>query len=368
MLTLAIALSLIALLAFANGSNDVSKSVATLVGSGVADYRRALRWGTAWTVTGGMLGGLLGLELAQRFAKSLGTDVHHQAAIPLAVVIASLGWIALASRMGLPVSTTHAITGAVLGVGWAAQGLSPWVRTDILQGFLVPLLVSPLLALALTFTLSPIVAVAWRRLATRCACLVPTPETAKPGGGASAVASPTLRLIVDRTTNCESGSVWSSSFPLDQAHWVSSGLVALSRGMNDAPKIWALSIPLFLLGEAHSQLWLPLATTIVALSMGLGSWIAGRKVTEVLAQRVTRMNQQEAFMANLSTALLVVIASQLGLPVSTTHVSSGTIVAVGLGRGRRDICWPVLAEMATAWVVTLPVAAILAVICYGVLN
>jgi PiT family inorganic phosphate transporter len=146
---------LILALALANGSNDVSKSVATLVGSGVTDYHKALRWGTAWTVIGAFLGGVFGLGLAERFAKSLGADAGQHVAIPLAVVVAAFAWVTFASRTGLPVSTTHAISGAILGVGWVAHDLAPWTRMDVLQGFFVPLLASPVMAVALTFALRP---------------------------------------------------------------------------------------------------------------------------------------------------------------------------------------------------------------------
>ncbi len=362
----ALSLLLVALLAFANGSNDVSKSVATLVGSGVTDYRRALRWGAVWTTVGALLGGIWSGALATRFAKGLGAAAEHEAAISLAVVVAAISWVAFSSRTGLPVSTTHAIAGAILGVGWIAEGLSPLARLDVLKGFLVPLVASPLVALALTFFLGPAVARAGRWLDARCACAIPTPNGPLVAHRNSAAVASTLDLVVDQRANCERRSAWSLNLSVDQLHWVSSGLVALSRGMNDAPKIWALAIPVILFTGTDRSSFLPVAIITVAIAMGLGSWMAGRKVTEVLAHRVTRMNHEEGFASNLATALLVVVASRMGFPVSTTHVSSGAIVGVGLGR--RGINWKVFNEMLLAWVVTLPVAAILAMACYWILR
>ncbi len=358
------AIALIALLAFANGANDISKSVATLVGSGVTNYRRALRWGALWTTVGAFLGGVFASSLTQRFARSLGTDACRNPAIPLAVVVGSLAWVAFSSRTGLPVSTTHAITGAILGVGWVDEGLSPWTRTDILKGFIAPLLASPLMALALTVLLAPLVARAGRWLDARCVCAVPAPGLAQVTQGGSAVASPILNLVVDRRANCAGRSVWSWNFSADQAHWVSSALVGLSRGMNDAPKILALVFPLFLLPGTGRRLLFPVAIATITLAMGIGSWLAGQGVTKVLAERVTHIGHHEGFAANLATALLVVGASRLGLPVSTTHVSSGAIVGIGLGQGQRGVDWRVFTRMAIAWVVTLPVAAILAMAFY----
>lgn len=365
---LSLALVLAALLAFANGSNDVSKSVATLVGSGVTDYRRALSWGAIWTAAGALLGAVFAGPLVERVARGLGTAALRDPGISLAVLASSLVWVALASRNGLPVSTTHAITGGLLGVGWVAEGLNPWTRMDMLLGFFIPLLVSPLVAFGITLLLMPVVARVGSWLDARCVCAVPAPRLAQVSGAGNAFASATLNVVVDRRPNCEGRSAWSWNLSSDQMHWVSSSLVSLSRGINDAPKIWALVLPLLFLAGADRRLFLPVASGIVALAMGLGSWVAGRRVTEVLAERVTRMGHHEGFAANLATALLVAGASRLGLLVSTTHVSAGAIVGVGLGQGRRSIDWRVLTQMAIAWFATLPASAFLAVLCFRLLK
>ncbi len=367
-MVLYLAILLIALLAFANGANDVSKAVATLVGSGVTDYRRALRWGAVWTGIGALLGGLLASSLAERFARSLGVSARHNAAIPLAVLLASLAWVAFCSRAGLPVSTTHAIAGAILGVAWMAEGVSPLAQTDMLKGFIVPLLASPLAALALTSVLTPLVARAGRWLSARCVCLVPAPGQVQLLESRSAAVSPALGVVTGRIANCEARAVWAWNLSLDQAHWVSSMLVNASRGMNDGPKIWALTFPIFLFTGANRQLALPAAIITVAISMGLGSWVGGGRVTEFLAERVTRMNHPQGFAANLATALLVAGASRLGLPVSTTHVSSGAIIGVGLGQGRGGVNRRAVGQIAMAWVVTLPVTALAAMACYWILK
>jgi inorganic phosphate transporter, PiT family len=366
MLTFA-SLALIALLAFANGSNDVSKSVATLVGGGVANYRKALRWGTIWTTVGALLGGIFAAGIAERFAASLGPAAHRQAAIPVAIIISAVLFVAFCSRTGLPVSTTHAIAGAILGVGWLAEGLSPLSRTDLLVGFFLPLLASPVMALALAYVAVPATARFGQWLDARCACAMPAPAVIHLNDG-SAAATQTLNLVIAKRTVCEGRSMWSWTLSLDQLHWASSGLVAMSRGMNDAPKIWALAFPLFILAGAGDGNRIATAIVIVALAMGLGSWAGGRRVTEVLAERVTRMNHEDGLGANLVTALLVVGASRLGLPVSTTHVSSGAILGVGMRRGRQGIHWRVVNEMLLAWFVTLPAAGILAALAYLLLR
>jgi PiT family inorganic phosphate transporter len=182
------------------------------------------------------------------------------------------------------------------------------------------------------------------------------------------MAANSLAVVVGGATQCAGRSAWSWNFSTDQAHWLSSALVSLARGMNDAPKIWALLLPPLLIGQGGRPVVLIGGTLTAAGAMGLGSWVAGRRVTEVLAERVTRMGHHEGFAANLTTALLLVSASRLGLPVSTTHVSSGSIVGIGLAQGVRAIHWPVLRNMLLAWVVTLPLAGLVAIATYNLLR
>ncbi|HEV7126588.1 MAG TPA: inorganic phosphate transporter, partial [Ktedonobacterales bacterium] len=107
---------------------------------------------------------------------------------------------------------------------------------------------------------------------------------------------------------------------------------------------------------------------LVALGMGAGSAVGGLKVTRTLAEKVTKMDHTEGFAANLTTAVLVAFASNLGLPVSTTHVSSGAIIGIGLRSGLGRVNWKVVRDMALAWVVTLPGAGLLAIAAYLLIS
>jgi PiT family inorganic phosphate transporter len=360
-------LFLVALLAFANGANDVSKGVATLAGSGAASYRRALLWGTAWTIAGALLGGVVAMSLAERFARSLGDVGTHGAALPLSVVVGALAWVAFSTRAGLPVSTTHAIAGGIAGAGWLAQGVPPLARTDLLSGLFAPLLLSPFLALALTFLMAPLARRVAHWLDGRCVCAVPAAEVMLPHSSGSLAVPARLNLVMGHTADCEVRSIWGWNLSLDHAHWLSSGLVSLSRGLNDAPKIFALAMPLIVVTGASGTPLLATAILLVAAAMGLGSWHSGRRVTEVLAEKVTSMDPRQGFAANLATALLVAGASRFGVPVSTTHVSSGAIIGSGLIAGRR-VHWRLVGEFALAWLVTLPVTGLVAMACYALLH
>jgi PiT family inorganic phosphate transporter len=155
---------------------------------------------------------------------------------------------------------------------------------------------------------------------------------------------------------------------LDTIHWISSGLASFARGTNDAPKIVAM----LLLGSATAT-WPSTSSQLaafggVAIAMGLGSYFGGLRVTEVLAENVTKMNHAEGLSANLTTSSLVLLSGSLGLPVSTTHISSSAIIGIGLLKGRNAIRWTTVRDMVLAWVVTLPASALLACIAYLILS
>jgi PiT family inorganic phosphate transporter len=106
----------------------------------------------------------------------------------------------------------------------------------------------------------------------------------------------------------------------------------------------------------------------VALAMGAGSLVAGFRVTETLARKVTPISPAEGFCANFVTTLLVGLASVAALPVSTTHVSSGAIIGIGLHRGAASVRWTTVRDMLVAWLVTLPVAALVGAGAYAILR
>ena len=111
-------------IAFANGQNDVSKGIATLVGSGVSSYRRAIVWGSVWTGLGGLAGAGLATAMIATFGKGLlSPDITPTYPAALATIIGAASWVAIATRTSLPVSTTHAIIGSLAGVGVLAYGV-----------------------------------------------------------------------------------------------------------------------------------------------------------------------------------------------------------------------------------------------------
>ncbi|MBU6400626.1 MAG: inorganic phosphate transporter [Verrucomicrobia bacterium] len=235
-------------LAFCNGANDVSKGIATLVGSGVTRLKTAVIWGAVWTVAGAITAAFASRGLVQAFRGSgLLSPLPGGFGFLIAMGGGSLAWVWLATRSGLPVSTTHAITGALVGASATAVGLAGIHWRVLWEKFALPLAVSPVLSLGLVLVCLPLFRLTFGRLESFCLCL----------------------------------------------------------------------------------------------------------------------NHQPALPANLVTSLLVIFASRLALPVSTTHVSSGAIIGLGLRRDARNVQWRTVRDFVLAWVVTLPVAGIIASLLYG---
>jgi PiT family inorganic phosphate transporter len=368
------ALLLVLVLAYANGTNDVSKAIATLVGSGIANYRTAIIWGTIWTTVGAAVSSVVAGAMLKTFSFGLlQPGVVAPPALAGAVLVGAIAWVLVASRTGLPVSTTYALTGALVGAGLVSIGSQGLVWPAIAGKIGLPLLLSPVLALSVSFIVHPMIMRIAARWEGACLCVMPASRalvTIDAHGNtrtlfqATALGQPVLAV----PSQCDRAGLQGVTVGLDTIHWISSGLTSLARGVNDAPKILAM----LLLGGAvvawPSDTMKVAAFAGAALAMGLGSFIGGYRVTEVLAEKVTRMDHVEGLSANLTTSSLVLITATMGLPVSTTHVSSSAIIGIGLLKGLRAIRWATVRDMVLAWIVTLPVSALLAGLAYVILS
>jgi PiT family inorganic phosphate transporter len=296
MIAIAVVLAVLAL-AFANGANDNFKGVATLEGCGRVSYRRALALATLTTLAGSLSAIVVATGLARRFS--------GRGLVPDAVVVEPV--FVLAVALGL------------------AAGLRPALRR--LEAALPP--------------------------EPSCLCAAPALEAAPAGiGGVVRLqAGPTLRA--GRTESCERHGArplltLTPRTVVDAVHVASAGAVGFARRLNDTPKIAGLLIALKVMTPG-------LGTAVLALAMAFGGLVAARRVARTLAFGITGMNGAEGLSANLVTASLVVLASPLGLPVSTTHVSCGALFGIGAANG--EARWGMIAAISAAWAVTLPVAA-----------
>ena len=174
--------------------------------------------------------------------------------------------------------------------------------------------------------------------------------------------------MADVPAQCERAGLRGLTVGLDTIHWFSSGLASLARGTNDTPKIVALLLLGGTLTSWNHSTAQAILFTSVAVAMGLGSFFGGLRVTEVLAEKVTKMDHAEGLSANLTTSSLVLVSATLGLPVSTTHVSSSAIIGIGLFKGIRAVRWTTVRDMVLAWVITLPASGLLACLTYLLLT
>jgi len=303
--------------AFTNGANANFKGVASIYGSGTASLRTTIWWGTATTFAGAITALFAARGLLGAFSgKGLVPDALTQSPdFLLAVAFGAALTSFLATRFSFPVSTTHALIGALIGAGLASGDhtvhLAPLVKT-----FVQPLLLSPVLAIAT--------------------------------GALVFFILKAVRLLPDHRTRT-----------LDTLHFLSGGAASFARGLNDTPKMAAL----LMVAHALDIRWGFLA---VAVAMAVGGLLDARNVAETLGNKITGMNPGEGFAANVATALLVNTASFHSLPVSTTHVSVGSLVGIGITTGKAH--WKAVGGIVLSWIVTLPCAALLAALAAKILS
>lgn len=356
--------------AYANGANDNFKGVATLYGSNVAGYRGAITLATVTTVAGAIASVFLAAALVKAFSgKGLVPDpVAASPQFLLAVAIGAGCTIILATLLAFPVSTTHGLTGALAGAGFVAAGAE--LNLKALGGnYFLPLLLSPIVAVILTMALYRLLhrgTAAFGLVKESCVCVGQAqfvPLTLYRARSSAALAAPpatglvasvgTLPGCVDKY----SGRVWGMSAQrlLNAGHYLSAGCVSFARGMNDTPKIVALLLVIEALDLRFGML-------AVAAAMAAGGLLNARKVAHTMSKKIARMNDGQAFTANVVTAFLVIAASRFGLPVSTTHVSVGAIGGVGIVNGSADTS--VLRDVVLSWILTLPIAAAISALGY----
>ncbi|MEH2320393.1 inorganic phosphate transporter [Nostoc sp.] len=306
-------------LAYSNGANDNFQGVATLFGSRTSSYQTVILWATFTTFAGAVTATFLASTLIKNFSgKGLVPDaIANTPQFHIAVTIAAGLTVLIAALMGFPISTTHSLTGAIVGAGLVASGLK--VNFAALgTSFILPLLLSPIIAILLgagIYSLSGYINSKWHL--------------------------PVNQKMID---NC---------------HFISAGIISFARGLNDTPKI----VSLILIIEYFS---IQGGMITIAIAMALGGLLNSQKVAVTMSTKITSMNHTQGLSANIVTGFLVIAASRFGLPVSTTYVSVGSIFGVGLigKKTNMRVCYQIL----LSWILTLPTAAIISGITYRLLQ
>lgn len=312
MLTLLL-FSAILFVAFTNGANANFKGVASLYASRTTTFRQALMLGTIMTLLGSIASIFLAQGIMKQFSgRGLVPPELVQSPVFACSVAMGAAWTSfLATRLAFPVSTTHALLGALIGAGLAANPksvhLEPLVRT-----FLVPLLISPLLAIAISIPIAF-----------------------------------AFKLIKAESEGMEKKVKW--------IHIASAAGASFARGLNDAPKMAAL----FLVMPNVSP---TIAIVLVAAMITLGGLVDAKNVANTLGNEVAHMNPVQGTIASLVTFGLVSTASLKSLPVSTTHVCVGALLGAGSVTGQAK--WRKAVEIFFAWISTVPCGAVLAALWY----
>jgi len=358
-------------LAYSNGANDNFKGVATLFGSETLDYKKALRLATVSTVAGSIASIFFAQALLKTFSGK-GLVPPSLAGTPEFLLAVALGaglTVMLATVTGFPISTTHGLTGALVGAGFMAIGTG--VNLTVLGSkFFLPLLVSPVLAVLMAALLYS----AFRYIRINlgigkewCAC-IGAKETVctipQPGPTLSLSVIRSLDPAIDSKENCTQR--YSGNFVgvqtqtiVDAAHYTSAGLVCFARGLNDTPKIVALLLVI----QAFGIRW---GMAAVGFAMALGGILHARKVAEKMSKEITPLNHGQGFSANIVTAFLVIVASRMGVPVSTTHVSVGSLFGIGGVTGQMNT--GVVRNILLSWFLTLPIAAVFSAIAFRIAS
>jgi inorganic phosphate transporter, PiT family len=358
-------------LAYSNGANDNFKGVASLYGSGAASYRVALTWATITTLAGSICALFLAQTLMVKFSgKGLAPDELTQS-IPFITSVATGAGLTviLATRLGFPISTTHALLGALTGSTLLATGSINF--SALSNSFVLPLLLSPVLAVVLAM----LVYMGFRQIRQRkaisnlmCLCVENQPATKaayvmENSGVLTLDKSLVSTLTLDNQAACHqryAGVIFGFEIQrvMDTLHFMSAGAVSFARGLNDTPKITAL----LLLAAGLALHW---KIALIALMIALGGLLNARRVAETMSHKITTISHGQGLSANLTTALLVICASKLGMPVSTTHVSVGALFGIGLTT--RQANYPMMVSILMSWLLTLPCAALCGAGAYALL-
>lgn len=362
-MTLALLIVAAITLAFANGANDNFKAAATVYGAGVLDYDRARRLATVAQLAGSAASVLLAGSLLRAFGGKglLPPEVVGDPRFLVAVAAGAAATVLMATRAGLPISTTHALVGGLAGAGlvmtpaqlsWSALGGS----------YFLPLLISPLLATAAAGAVYPLAHCARRALGIRsdtCVCIgdqrIPVDITPD---GAFVMKQTGIPLTVAEMETCRLayGGHWmgtSVQTIMDRLHEGSAFSLGFARALNDTPKVLAL-----LVAAGWSRIDPQLSLVVIASAMAIGGWFRARRVAETLSHRITSLTHGQGLLANGVASSLVIGASLLGSPVSTTHVSTGALIGIGMWNDTTE--WRMISGILAAWLATLPMAAALA--------
>ncbi len=327
-------LALVAIFALAiafdyiNGFHDTANAIATSVAT------RAIKpeYAILLSATANFVGALVfGTAVATTVGSKIVQDnliLGNGSTVLIAALIGAIAWNLITWRLSIPSSSSHALIGGLIGGAWAAAG-SGAVQWDQFAGkILVPLFSSPILGLVIGFGLMVVILNVFVH------------------------ANP--RRMNDRFRKLQV---------------ISATYMALAHGSNDAQKTMGImTLALVSAGAVHDKaipIWVIL---IAATAMSLGTAAGGWRIMRTMGQRVVKLDPVHGFAAETTAASIIMVASHFGMPVSTTHVISTAIMGVGTSDRIKAVRWGIARSIVTAWILTIPAAAIIAATSYLILH
>lgn len=313
---------------FINGFHDCANAIATVVSTKVLSPKQAVLFGASLEFVGALTG--------THVAKTIGSGIVNADMITLTVLFCALLsavlWNLLTWWLALPSSSSHALIGGLLGASIVKAGVDVVHVQTLMDKVIIPMFTSPLLGFIVGFSL--MLLIAW------------------------------IVLILKGTPN-------KVNKKFRKLQLISSGMMALSHGSNDAQKTMGI-ITLALLaggvlqkgpqGEFEIPLYVILAC---AITMAVGTMNGGWKIIKTMGHKIIKLKPIHGFAAETSAAGLILTASHFGIPLSTTHVISTSIMGVGSTFHAHAVKWRIVGNIVIAWVVTIPACMLISSLIYG---
>ncbi|PDO11664.1 MAG: anion permease [Candidatus Reconcilbacillus cellulovorans] len=310
---------------FTNGWNDSANAIATVVATRVLKPLHAVLLAAALNLAGAFAFTGVAKTIFKGIADpSRMSDLYVVAAI----LIGAIAWNTLMTLLGLPISASHALIGGIVGAAYAYGGAGVLVAKGIYMTLLA-MLVSPAIGIAAAYVLMRLLNAAFAR--------VPHSRVRKTFGW--------LQLL-------------------------SVSFMSFSHGTNDAQKTMGIMMMALTIGGlAHTGSDIPAWVKVSAgLAIAIGTAVGGWKVVKTMGLRLSKLEPIHGFAAETAAATILTTVSKLGIPVSSTHTITGSIIGVGLSRGLSSVRWGVAGKIVYAWVLTLPGTAVLSFVVYEAIR
>jgi inorganic phosphate transporter, PiT family len=306
---------------FLNGLHDAANSIATIVSTRVLRPRYAVAWAAFFNFIAFLF---FGLHVAQTVGVGIVAADVVDGRVIFGALMGAISWNVITWWAGIPSSSSHALIGGLVGAGMTKAGSAAVVWGGLTKT-IAAIVLSPLTGFFLALML--ILAVSW--------------------------------LFVRATPSAVDGSFRYLQF-------VSASLYSLGHGGNDAQKTMGIiAVLLFSQGHLGSEFYVPFWVVLACqAAMGLGTLFGGWRIVHTMGSKITRLTPMQGFCAEAGGAMTLFGATYLGVPVSTTHTITGSIIGVGAARKVSAVRWNVASNIVVAWVITLPAAGIIAAIFY----